>query len=739
MAKYALLTTLQLDVANFSSGIKSAVKETDNLKTGVNSAAKSISDSFKDISTMSIGQMKRELSSLKNISFAGKSEEELTKIKTRMGSLMDEMGDFRAQATYMGKSLGENLASVAQAALGLSNIIIGLAQSFGLSKEASEKLTRVTITSIGAIQGITLVTEVYKSSLIQTTFAQAKDIISKGLLAAKTAIVTTAQWAWNVAMTANPIGLIVAAVALLIAGIVLLTKWLGSASDSTKKLSRAQEESEEQLKKLREEEAKYVSDINTKSLIAYEEERLKLGALLMAYNDNTASLTTRRSILKDIIALNPAILSGLNEQNISTSVGIGLLQDYNAELMKRAYINASAAKLQKKIEQKIDIQLQIDALKSQIKADEDARSNFGKVVKDLQKKIGVEYLKEMELEALKITLGELENEIAILTGTVTKNTAADILSAKTTEELTEKQKAEAEALKKSNEQFKERNKILNDAKALVKWWNDNPLAKEGSMPKAGGGTTFKDIGSKDFNATMQGKSNIPQIQVDYYKTQLSSLKQYGEDVAKQTQENWQKVDQADISGIRAAQERYQDFLRSLTDTMKSGLQDFADVIGEELAKVVTGEFTWKTFFVNILDTLGGFLKQLGSAAIAYGIAMLAIKNAWSNPIAAIAAGVGLIAAGALISRLSTKLADSDGGASQFADGGIVGGTLYSGDQVLARVNSGEMILNQAQQAELFKMANGGQTYGAGDVRFEIEGTKLVGVLNNYNRQMQKTR
>lgn len=43
----------------------------------------------------------------------------------------------------------------------------------------------------------------------------------------------------------------------------------------------------------------------------------------------------------------------------------------------------------------------------------------------------------------------------------------------------------------------------------------------------------------------------------------------------------------------------------------------------------------------------------------------------------------------------------------FADGGIVGGTSFAGDRVAARVNSGEMILNRQQQANLFDIANGG--------------------------------
>lgn len=47
----------------------------------------------------------------------------------------------------------------------------------------------------------------------------------------------------------------------------------------------------------------------------------------------------------------------------------------------------------------------------------------------------------------------------------------------------------------------------------------------------------------------------------------------------------------------------------------------------------------------------------------------------------------------------------------FQDGGIVGGGQFSGDNVIARVNSGEMILNRQQQAQLFNLANG--TGGSG--------------------------
>ncbi|MBD5113129.1 MAG: phage tail tape measure protein [Ruminococcaceae bacterium] len=77
----------------------------------------------------------------------------------------------------------------------------------------------------------------------------------------------------------------------------------------------------------------------------------------------------------------------------------------------------------------------------------------------------------------------------------------------------------------------------------------------------------------------------------------------------------------------------------------------------------------------------------------------------------------------------------------FADGGIVSGSSYHGDSVLARVNSGEMILNKAQQSALYhSLKSGGVSGGmSGNVNFVIEGSKLKGCLSNYDAKQKKIR
>lgn len=127
------------------------------------------------------------------------------------------------------------------------------------------------------------------------------------------------------------------------------------------------------------------------------------------------------------------------------------------------------------------------------------------------------------------------------------------------------------------------------------------------------------------------------------------------------------------------------------------------------------------------------------------------KMPFPTNLIAIGAGVAaVVAALALIGR--------------FEKGGIVGGNSPTGDKLLARVNSGEMILNKNQQHKLWKMINAplrvqypqvsqprlqpNYTFNAaavptateagGNFRFEVEGRKLVAVLSNETRLASKS-
>ena len=114
------------------------------------------------------------------------------------------------------------------------------------------------------------------------------------------------------------------------------------------------------------------------------------------------------------------------------------------------------------------------------------------------------------------------------------------------------------------------------------------------------------------------------------------------------------------------------------------------------------------------------------ANIIKGYATASAESATAGPWAwAAFSAAGLAQVAGVISQIHSL--------TGYAEGGIIGGNSYTGDKVLARVNSGEMILNPSQQANLFNMINGGISTG-GEVKFRIDGSTLVGVLNNYSKK-----
>lgn len=121
-------------------------------------------------------------------------------------------------------------------------------------------------------------------------------------------------------------------------------------------------------------------------------------------------------------------------------------------------------------------------------------------------------------------------------------------------------------------------------------------------------------------------------------------------------------------------------------------------------------------FGNMADLTKAFGKEQSKSykamfAISKGFAIAdaAIKiqqglaSAWSDGFPA-----GIPAAAMVLSQTAGIISSIKGQnfAGAYEQGGIVPGTSYSGDNMTAAVNSGEMILNKAQQGNLFNLANG---------------------------------
>ena len=129
--------------------------------------------------------------------------------------------------------------------------------------------------------------------------------------------------------------------------------------------------------------------------------------------------------------------------------------------------------------------------------------------------------------------------------------------------------------------------------------------------------------------------------------------------------------------------------------------------------------------------IGGLIAQtIGNLALSFAMAM---KGAGQlGPIGWAAFGIAGMA------QLIAMIAQIKSLTSGYASGGIIKGNSYHGDQMYVRANAGEMVLTQGQQSRLFRMLDGGVAPNAGGlVEFEIAGSKLKGVLNNFDRKTRK--
>ena len=181
-------------------------------------------------------------------------------------------------------------------------------------------------------------------------------------------------------------------------------------------------------------------------------------------------------------------------------------------------------------------------------------------------------------------------------------------------------------------------------------------------------------------------------------------------------------------------EEYQSAVEQLKGT-EWGESLFNMFEGDTTADKVSGIGQSFQALGNVLANFDGAAAKAGAVLAAVGQIVLGFAEA--STMAAKLGPIGWIAwLGAGLAAVATTIATIKG----FADGGIIEGSSYHGDRIVARLNAGEMVLNRKQQANLFRaLDNGIATNVGGKVEFEIKGSTLKGVLKNYDNKMNKVR
>ena len=168
---------------------------------------------------------------------------------------------------------------------------------------------------------------------------------------------------------------------------------------------------------------------------------------------------------------------------------------------------------------------------------------------------------------------------------------------------------------------------------------------------------------------------------------------------------------------------------------KQAVKDVDDYVSSinALSNVMTALNT------QTVEGAAGWLAWAGSLMTASAMAIESIQKVVAAKTAEGAASAGaeaaktpfvgwLLVGGAIASALAAFAS-----IPSFAEGGVVPGANFR-DGIAARLSSGEMVINPADQKKLFDSIHSGNLGGGGSARSVITGEQIVTVVNNYGRR-----
>lgn len=223
---------------------------------------------------------------------------------------------------------------------------------------------------------------------------------------------------------------------------------------------------------------------------------------------------------------------------------------------------------------------------------------------------------------------------------------------------------------------------------------------------------------KLFGNSKRAKENIAVLeeQKKAIQSQIAVMEK-ANGVHKNTQKNSIVLTDEQIAANKALEESYKNLGLNMTLAIGTGMES----VGEAL---VNGGNVFKSFAQTAGSAIADVVSALGNQTIATGIAN---KD------------YGMINEGMSLKLLAGVIKATAG---KFENGGIVPGNSTTGDRLLARVNSGELILNKAQQGNLASQLTATaktnvniQNYAGADVSVNQNGANLDVIIQ---KQVLKT-
>lgn len=171
---------------------------------------------------------------------------------------------------------------------------------------------------------------------------------------------------------------------------------------------------------------------------------------------------------------------------------------------------------------------------------------------------------------------------------------------------------------------------------------------------------------------------------------------------------------------------WEEYANKIGSTAKEGddLSTITGAIGQIGGALSSTGNDWLSYIGNSMSAVAQMIQVIQALTSAKSAAAIAEQATLPFP-------ENLVAIASTIAALTSAMS-SISSIGNFAEGGIVGGTNYQ-DGITARVSSGEMFINQADQKKLYDSIHSGNL-GGGSGRAVITGEQIVITANNWGKR-----
>ena len=209
-----------------------------------------------DNAVKSLGEMKSELRALRNISFAGKSKEEVDALKIKIGQLTDQMGDLKSELQVLGtKESAVLVGGLKLISAGVEGVV-GTLSVLGVESETIKKLETKMTSLIAVTHALAEIEDTISSGKARAIVLRIKDMALTTAQTAKNWALTASQKAYNLvvgnstgalkgfklALAGTGIGLVIIGITALIQNWDKLTTAIGFSEDSLKSYNQVSKE-----------------------------------------------------------------------------------------------------------------------------------------------------------------------------------------------------------------------------------------------------------------------------------------------------------------------------------------------------------------------------------------------------------------------------------------------------------------------------------------------------------------